>query len=291
MPVKQRISLKNVSAVAASKTVIIEVPVGPRIHLINIQHGFSSGTNTIAGAATNISEIRFKLNNRIQRRFSGTQLRDLNLLMGAAYDAVSGEAPNTAPGVSFPLYFAEPWRKNTLVADALALATGGGYIKSCQVEVDLGAASTPTLVAWAVVDDVQFGKAPTFTKILPINFGASGTKFDTQLTDQEGALTQISLYPDSGGSNAATQVTLRKGSLVLHELTASANKALLLHSGMTPAASGRTASIYDIVLDHDDLVDSALPLDSRKDVSLTIEAGSAMSGTITGFVQRIGTPE
>lgn len=256
-------------------------------------HGYAAGTNTIAAAMTNISEIRVKINNRVQRRFSGTQLRDLNLNNGAQYDAVSGEVPNTAPGVSMSIFFAEPWRKDTVSQDALALPTAwqGGSYKSFQIEVDLGAASTPTLIAWAITDEVAFKDPQMLTKILPQSIGAAGTKFDFTLNEQDGFLTQVSLYPDSGGSNAATPVTLRKGSLILHELTAAANKAVLLQSDMTPAASGRTANIYDIVLDHDDTLDSALPLTTARDVSLTIEAGSAMSGTITAMIQRIGYAE
>ena len=291
MPLKQRISLKDISAVAASKTVIINCPIGPRYHYINLAHGYAAGTNTIAAAATNISEIRLKLNNRVQWKLSGTQLRDRNLLNGTAFDAVSGEVPNTAPGVSFPLYFAEPWRKDIATQDALALPTGGGFIKTFQIEIDLSTASTPTLIAWAVVDSVVFDKAQMIKKVLPQGINAGGTKFDFTLNEQDGFLTQISLYPDSGGSNAATPVTLRKGGLILHELTGAANKALLTQSQMTPVASGRTANIYDIILDSDDTIGSALPLDSSRDVSLTIEAGSAMSGTITAIIERIGFPE
>jgi hypothetical protein len=62
--------------VAASKTTLLELPIGPRYHGIILQHGFSAGTNTIAGAAANISDIRLKVNGRIQRQHSGTQRRD-----------------------------------------------------------------------------------------------------------------------------------------------------------------------------------------------------------------------
>jgi hypothetical protein len=120
---------------------------------------------------------------------------------------------------------------------------------------------------------------------------AGGTKFDFTLNEQDGFLTQISLYPDSGGTRTATPVTLRKGGLILHELTSAANKALLVNNDMDPANAARTANIYDIVLDHDDTIGSALPLDSSRDVSLTIEAAAAMSGTITAIIERIGFPE
>jgi hypothetical protein len=284
--VKRRIQLRNVSNVAASKTALIEIPCGPRYHYIVLEHGYSSGTNTIAAAATNISEVRVKLNGRIQRIYSGTQLRDLNLLYGTAFDCQG--VPNTAPGVSFPLYFSEPWREDPKDRDALAWQTKG--FQSFQVEIDLGAATSPTLVAHAAIDEFDAGTVG-IVKHLRQSFAAAGTSFDISQLDRRDWYQQISLYPDSGGSNAPSKVTLRKDGVILHELTASSNKALLLNNQMTPAASGRTANVYDLVLDHDDLLGSAVPADGSRDMTLTVEAASAMSGTTVAIIQRLGPPE
>lgn len=300
MPLKYVIPLLKVSAVAASSTVTIDCPAGPRYHKIVLQHGFTDGdnTDTIATAAANITNIRVKLNGRVQREYSaakagtiagGQVLRDVALFNGTQFDCVSGEIPRTAPGVSFPIYFAEPWRKDRIIQDGGAWPTAG--FQSFQIEVDLGAEAGPTLVAWAVVDDVAFDKPQMITVIKPATINASGTKFDWALQDQSGYLAQISLYQDSGGSRAATPVTLRKGSLRLYDaVTASANKANLTQGDMTPAASGRS-SIYDIVLDADDQLGSCLPLDNKGDTILTVEAGATMSGTITALIQRIVYPE
>src|SRR5437868_5113792 len=103
---KYRVQLRNVQNVAASKTAIIECPIGKRFHYIVLQHGYASGTNTIAATYSNISEVRVLVNNRVQRVASGTQLRDKNLLNGTGYDSLVGGVPNTAPGVSIPIYFA-----------------------------------------------------------------------------------------------------------------------------------------------------------------------------------------
>lgn len=284
---KNRIQLRSVSNVAASKTALIDLPIGLRYHTVILQHGYASGTNTIAAAATNITEIRVKVNGRVQRTISGTQLRDMNLLNGTAFDAVAGEAPNTAPGVSFPIFFAEPWRQVPAEADGMAWPSSGW--DSFQIEVDLGAASTPTLAAFAVTDNLAASsKGAGIVKWIRQSWGASGTSLDIATIDKRDFLQQISLYP--GGQNA-TKVTLRKDGIVRHELTATANAALLNQSQMTPAASGRTSGIYDVVLDHDGLLGSALVLDGSRDLTLTVEAASAMSGTITAIVQRFGPPE
>lgn len=287
--VKYKVQLRSVSNVAASKTALIEIPCGDRCHAVILQHGYTAGTNTIAAAHTNISEIRVKVNGRVQRTMSGTQLRDMNLLNGTAYDSISTEVPNTAPGVSVPIFFAEPWRKDARDQDALAWPTNGW--QSFQIEVDLGAASTPTLVAHAIFDTYRPEKPMGITKWIRQSFPAAGTSFDIPTIDRRDYLTQVSLYADSGGSNEASKVTLRKDGAILHELTNTANKAMLQQNAMAPVASGRTAKIYDLVLDHDDLLGSAVDLNGSRDLTLTVEAGGAMSGTVTGIIQRIGLPE
>jgi hypothetical protein len=286
--IKQRIQLRSISNVAASKTALIEVPVGLRYHYIVLHHGYAAGTNTIAAAATNVSEIRVKVNTAIQRTMSGTQLRDMNILNGTAFDCLG--LPNTSPGVSFPIYFAEPWRRDEVDQDALAWPSNGW--SSFQIEVDLGAASTPTLIGSAVVDSLTTNAGNRgIVKWLRQGIPAAGTSFDYVTLDGRDFLQQISLYPDSGGSNAATQVTFRVDGVTLHELTNAQNTALLTNYEMTPAASGRTGSIYDMVLDHDDLLGSAVNMNGTKSRTLTIAAGGAQSGTVTAIIQRLGPPE
>lgn len=287
--VKSKLQLRNVQNVAASKTALIDLPIGPRYQYIVIEHGYAAGTNTIAGAATNVSEIRIKVNGRVQRVYSGTQLRDLNLLNGTAYDCLG--VPNTAPGVSFPLFFSEPWRKDARDQDALAWTTSKW--SSFQIEIDLGAAGTPTLVASAVVDALQADGQEGIVKVIRQQIPAAGTSFDVSTLDRRDWLQQISFYPDSGGTRTTEKVTMRVNSNIVHELTFSANKALLTNYGMTPAASGRTAAITDLVMDHDDLLGSSLLLDGTRDLSITIETpvAGAMSGTIVAMIQRLGPPE
>jgi hypothetical protein len=286
---KYRLQLRSVQNVAASKTVLIDMPCGQRYHYIELLHGYSAGTNTIAAAATNISEIRLYSNSRIQRVISGTQLRDMNLLNGTAYDCQG--LPNTAPGVSFPIYLAEPWRESPADQDALAWSTNGWL--NFQMQIDLGAAATPTLAAFAVLDDFvpPAHSNPGIVKWLRPQLVPGGTMYDYTQLDRRDWLQQISIYPDSGGSNAITLVSFKMNSVLYHELTAAANSALLLNHMMAPAAAGRTSNIYDLVFDHDGLLSSSLPMDGARDSLLEISAGGAMSGTQTAIVQRLGPPE
>lgn len=293
MAEKFPIKLRNVSNVAASKTALIDIPVGPRYHTIILEHGYAAGTNTVAAAMSNITEVRILVNDRVQRVFSGTQLRDLNILNGTTFDCQG--VPNTAPGVSLPIYFAEPWRKDSASQDALAWQSRN--FKSFRIEVDLSTASTPTLVASAVIDDFvardTTGKEiePLFVTMRRQQVAAAGTSFDITTIDKRGLLQQISLYPDSGASQAATIVTVRRDGDIVRELTKSANFALLTNNDMTPTASGRSSNIYDLVFDHDDLINSSLNLSGVKEFTLTVEAASAMSGNMTFIVQRYGKLE
>lgn len=286
---KYRLQLRSVQNVAASKTVLIDCPCGQRYHYIELIHGYSAGTNTIAAAATNINEIRIYSNSRIQRVISGTQLRDMNLLNGTQYDYTG--LPNSAPGVTIPIYFAEPWRESPADQDALAWATSGWL--SFQIQIDLLTATSPTLVAYAVVDDFvpPANTNPGIVKWLRPQLVPGGTVYDYAALDRRDFLQQISIYPDTGASQAPTLVTFKKNGVILHELSNTANTALLTNHSMTPSASGRTTGIYDLVFDHDGLLSSSEPMDGARDSLLEISAGSAMSGTQTIIVQRLGPPE
>jgi len=296
MPYKRRISVKDISSVAASKTVVINIPTGPRCHGLILQHGYAAGTNTAVAAAANITDIRIKVNGRIQRTHSGTQLRDMNNLMGTQTSALQYDftgVPNTAPGVTIPIFFAEPWRRDVKDSDALAWWTN--QFESFQIEVDLGAASTPTLVCWAIVDDpIAFPKElQPISKVYRLNVNAAGTAYDITTLDKRDYLTQMTIYPDSGGSNQPSRVYLRKDSVILHELTVSANLALNQNmGGMMPVLSTvRTANVYDLVFDTDDLLGSAPLLQGARDLVLTIESASAMSGTQTLILSKVGLPD
>ncbi len=287
MAVKRKIILRNVQPPAASSTLVIDLPVGPRYHQIIIEHGFASGTNTVAGACTNIAELRLVANGgNVIRKVSGKELRDINLLNGVAYDGQG--VPNTAPGVAMTMHFAEPWRDSAADRDALALATiwNGGSLSSLQLQIDLGAASTPTLVASAVVDNEVPGVQPGVVKYIRQDITASGTSFDAKI-DPLGLLQAIQLYADSGGGLQTSKVTVRQGERILHELTKSANFAFLSANGLTPTAANRTSLITDIVFDVDDLLKSAVPLQGGPDPVLTIEAATAMSGSIRAIIQRL----
>lgn len=321
--VKGRVQLRNVQNVALSKTILIDCPIGLRYHYIVLVLSYTGGTQTIgqaSGALNHLLQIRVLLNGRPQRTIGlgtstltgGQQLQDMNILNGTAY-AATGVPLLTSGGVTIPIFFAEPWRKDARDQDALAWPTvwknsdgSNGAFNTMQLQIDTSAALNAetafAVSAYAVVDGFvpilpQGQFYPSIVKWLQLQVPAAGVQFDISTLDRRDFYQQLSIYQDSGGSNTPSEIDLRKDGVILHELSYAANFGLLTNFGMLPTANpgtnagARTAGIYDLVLDHDDLLGSAVDMSGTRDVTLTIKAGSAMSGTTVGLIQRLGTPE
>jgi hypothetical protein len=293
--VKYRIQARNIvqATSAAASTCTLELPIGQRYHSLHCVVVDGTAT-TVAAILALISQVRVKLNGRVQRTISGAELEDMNALNGATYGALlSGTKTAT-----IPIYLAEPWRKDARDQDALAWPTRwkNGAFESFQVEIDFTAANlTVAVSAFAIVDNFVPDNSPQICKWLRQSFAAAGTSFDISTIDRRDFLTQVSLYADSGAALKASKVTVRINGQIVHELTVAALMGLLKHYGMDPLGASRTGGasckISDIVFDHDDLLGSAINLNGASDITLTVEAASAMSGTVTTIVQRIGPPE
>jgi hypothetical protein len=99
------------------------------------------------------------------------------------------------------------------------------------------------------------------------------------------------VYPDSGASNALTELDVIVDNDVKHDLLTLSNTGVLKGSEMAPDASNRTANVYDAVFDHDGLLDSAIDCRNARTVQITVKAGGAMSGTSTALAEVFGPPD
>ena len=279
--IKLRTRVRSISNAAASKTALIDLPCGPRYHSVHLDYTSTTAT-TAATLAAEISEIRVKVNGRVQRTFSGAQL-DL-CINGANGTAYNCQLIGTKE-CSLAIFFAEPWRKSPVDQDALAWPSA--HWQSFQIEVDLGA-NYSDLQAFAVTDTLQpaSNTNPGITKIIRQNFAAAGLVLDIATMDARDWLQQISLYDPTTGT--IDQVTLKINNVIVHDLFADQNLGLLKQYGMTPAASAR----YDLVLDHDDLLGSAVNCNGAN-ILLSIGAAGATAfvGSIVALIQRFGPPE
>jgi hypothetical protein len=136
----------------AAHTVVCEIQPGPRFDNILI-----SGNAGVSKKMTDlIGDIRVIANDEVVRLHSATELNAKNALYGPQYAAFHGNSAHaTAANNVFqlPIYFAEPWRKDTLTDDALAWNTRN--LRNFRVEVDIKADTftTPTALSFMAEAD------------------------------------------------------------------------------------------------------------------------------------------
>jgi hypothetical protein len=270
MATKRLIQLPALAGVVQGGTATLDIPVGPRYHTIILE------ANAAAKTLTQIlSEIRVKVNGKVQRVHTAAELDALNTFLGSIYASQnSGGAGNT---YRLPIFFAEPWRIVQNIREGLAWSTGD--VGSFQIEVDINATAgaAPVVTAWAEADNSivdATGKpqglgiiSKCFRTQIPIN----GTLQNILSLPRRDAYQQISLFDAN-----ITRVQIKVDNIVIRDVTKTVNDASLVARGMVPVA-GR----FDLVFDHDDILGSALPmvLGSQKvqdfQVNLTLSDGTA----------------
>jgi hypothetical protein len=258
--------------------------VDTRVFELQCELTYAGGTNTLAGLMTAMREVRWKVGTNVKARCSGTVLRDWMLLHGTGYDF--NGLPNTGAQVTFP--FAPPWFLEN-VQDALAWNPRrlGGPIT---LEIDFVAGTNVTAIAYErVAEDLEAPSAGiiTFEVLKPV---AGGVAFFVDETiEPVGDIYGISVYPDSTNSREITPLSLYlgKGESFAHEALSSAqNDEQLERYGFSPAASGRTANVYDIVSVKGDALSRAWNLNRWGSAKLKIEAAAAMAGTCDVLIVR-----
>ena len=277
---------RRIKAIAGNGTGSLKITPTPgkRLHGMQLQTIYAGGTNTLAALCTALTELRIKVGTAVRSRLNGTQLRDWMLLHGTTYDF--NGTPNTT-GCQVTVPFAPEWFLDN-VADALAWnpAILGGDIT---VEVDSSASLTVDALE-RTSDDLNAPSAGIITLevIKPVAGGKSF--FVEKEIDLRGRLLSASIYPDSGGSNEITPASLFIGGndSYAHEALSSAqNDEQLERYSLTPAASGRTANIYDIVPVKADALSRGFDLAAAGSAKLKVEAASAMSGTCSILLARL----
>jgi hypothetical protein len=265
----------------------ITIPITPekRLHALQVGVYYAAGTNTVAGVMTALTKIEVLTGTLTRWKLSGTQLRDWLLLHGTVNDFDG--VPNTAGSFQMTIPFAPDWFIDP-VADMLAWNPSrlSGPIT---VELTFSAAATITANEF-VSDDLN---APslgiiTLEEIKPV---AAGTEFIIgEQIKPIGRLISASIYPDTINSRAITPVTLYLGgdNFPAHEeQTDLQNDEELGRKGLTPAATGRTANIYDIVPVKSDMLLRGWDLAAWGSAKLKIGAAAAMDGTCSIIIARL----
>ena len=239
--------LPTASGVAASSTATFDLPLGIRYHAVYLLLG-NAGT-PVWNNGTDVTEIRIKVDGRVQRRMTPAELDAINLINGTKYGL---QATDTI----IPIFFSEDWLRTIGGENALAWGTGG--IASLQIEIDLGAPATPTLSGRALVDDQTV--AAEGGSIVPFPLGKierwSKGNFDvTQTGDVH--QTNLPKRGDYRGIHAfsanVAAVEVKVDNFTILDATKAFSDAVQVSRGKTPIA-GR----FDILFDIDNQISSFL---------------------------------
>jgi hypothetical protein len=311
----RKITLPTPSGIAFGSTALLQCPVGPayRYRAIHLHLGvvatagaalaatvLPTGSGTTAGF---ISDIRLKVNGKVQRLHTADQLAKLNAINGTLYaPSTFGASGTNTPGKQYgqvlTLHFAEPWRKSLGQADALAFPSG--MVRSLEVEVDFGStptnAATAVFTAYAEVDseaaDPIHAKGPVISKVFRQNLtgvASAGHKVDVTWLDKRDLYTTIVADTGNGSrvGTAANGLTVATSGSYTAGLKVTAN-GVDVHempkgaAGLIHAAAGLNPNQFDLeaVLDSSDNILSGLQGDGLSDLRVTIDSKSdAPTGT------------
>ena len=288
-------SISNLGASSAAGTVgLVDLPLYYKYHAIGFEYldGGSSPQSILFNGSTGlIGDIAFKVNANVKRIHTAQELDHLNSVNGAAYAAQTIGSGATEKQV-LRLNFSEPWRDNNADKTATALNLTPTFgVTSAQIQITLGAAmpATGSLVLYAIVEDPD-GSVPSTGPLVKIvqrqSFGVSGTSIDVTNLPQAGYY-QTALLKNPSTTGYITKATLKVNGSIVRELTREANIGELSYLGMNPANSTSTGAFgYDLVLDDDDPLNSALPA-TGQNLVLHLDFNTSAAGNVTVLLESV----
>jgi hypothetical protein len=306
MSLKRISQLPGFNGVAAGQTATLDLPVGPRYHVVWLQCA-----NTAEASVTSIiDEIRVKINGKTQRVMSATELNALNSMFCSPSATLGTVATSeyawyehtaaTPDNNLIPIFFAEPWRPEIISKEGLAWGTGD--VATFQIEVDLNATNTGVVLsAFAEVDNavvtteglqraMPMGPIVKWSRF-NIPFSSTGW-LDVQTLPRRDVILQISIWHTA--NYYVSEYELLADNYQWRKLTDLQNAAVLKSRGMTPTVLGAGATYRtDIVLDYDDFPPGAgLRADGIQDLRLRLNvAGSSTVAPFTTIMHTLGRPD
>lgn len=175
MALKRRLNLRQFDNVTVGQRALTTAFIGPRYHNIILEYREAGTLAAEADLIAGIEEVVIKLNSVEQIRISPQKLLD----MERSYN------PNFTFNAGFlPILFTDRTRDGMLQQEATAIGTQG--VQSFEIEVKIASdATTPTLKAYAVVDDVA--EAPNLIrKISEKNLVINATGDHKESLDRRG---------------------------------------------------------------------------------------------------------
>jgi len=237
------------------------------------------------------SDIIMYGNTKAQRTYTAATLDHLNSLNGTQY-ARQQIGAGAAMKQFLLIHFAEPWRKDKVDTDAMAVTLDeANGITDPKLTLKLATAmpATADLKVWVRVDDPLPKPKANFALVKRVyqqSVIASGLSVDLQTLDKKDFYQTIAMANPTTGY--ITKCTLKLNGTPIHELTREGNIAEMVSMGLNPATStAASAFAYDLVLDEDDPINSALPTQGQ-DINLKIEFSQAAAGNVNATIERVG---
>lgn len=299
MSTKRRILLPSINGITAGSAIgavgTFDLPIGYRYHRIELVYIDGGATPTDVLAV--FGDVVVYKNTRAQRIHTAAELDHLNGLNCVLGDTeFNRQQVNTAAAMRqiLPIYFAEPWRKDKVDTDFLAwnVSQPWGW-NSFQIKITLAAAmpATGSIVAYALVDDplpVTNGGVQAVKKVYRQQIPASGTSVDITTLDAADAYQVIALKNPSTTGYISKVSFKRNGVPIVDQVWREDNVAALVQAGLSPANSVATGAFgYDIVLDADDPVNSALVAQGQS-LWLQPTFNTAAAGNVVALIERLG---
>lgn len=276
---------------AAGTVFTLDVPLGYRYHQIELVYIDGSGSPVDITAL--VGDLVVYRNGTPERTHTSLELDHLNGLNGSQYQRQQIGA-GAAMRQTQTIFFAEPWRKDKADTDYMAWSVDGANgFKTFQIKGTLLQAmpATASLQAMARVDAPiapPKSGAQSVKKVYRQQIPASGTGIDVTTLDEKDAYQTLCLKHPT--ATYISSVTLKKnGWFVIEKQNVYDNVADLINLGLNPANSTTSGNFgFDIVLDADDPLNSALPAVQSDSLWLHLDFNAAASGNVVALIERLG---
>jgi len=297
MSTKRRLKLPPPTGVvpgsAAGTVFTLDLPLGYRYHQISLVYIDGSGAPTDITAL--IGDLIVYRNGTPERTHTSLELDHCNGVNGSQYQR-SQIGAAAAMRQTQTVFFAEPWRKDKSDTDYMAWSVdkANGF-NTFQIKGTLLVAmpATGSLYAWARVDapiPPPKSGAQSVKKVYRQQIPASGLSIDVTTLDERDAYQ--ALYLKHPTTSYILTATLKKnGAFVLEAQNVEDNVADLEALGLNPANSVTPGAFgFDIVLDADDPLNSALPVsgDAGDSLWLHLDFAAAAAGNVVALIERLG---
>ena len=211
--------------VAANTTATLSLPLGDTYERLLLELGGTTFTKAM------LTGIRVRVNAKVVHECTGAQLDLINSYCGLAADAKF-----------LALDFSEIFARDQVGQSIGALGTASG-VQNVTIEIDIGAATAPTLKAHALVSGAK--AIDVLNKMLryPFNIGATGKTPITLPYGQNGSLIKR-VYIFSANMTA---LEVKKNGITIHDTTKLVNEFWQKENRKTPQAG---LWVFDPIVDN-----------------------------------------